>query len=159
MVLSIIYLYRFNQLCGILGSYALYGVLTLKFTLLGFILSFMTLLPHELLHGICFGKAAEVELLIAPKQLALFVVSNQPISKARFIFLSLFPNLTFGWLPLAVWMLLPYSAVYSDHLFTFSAVSVLFGIGDYLNVFNAIRQMPKGSMQQLSGFSSYWFMP
>ncbi|MCL2003932.1 MAG: DUF3267 domain-containing protein, partial [Oscillospiraceae bacterium] len=95
-------------------------------------------------------------LFIAPKQLSLFVTSTQPITKARYIFMSLFPNLVFGWLPLAVWMVvLPYN---SD-LLTFAVFSILFGIGDYMNVFNAVRQMPKGSMQQLSGFNSYWFIP
>ena len=126
--------------------------------LIGFLLSALTLLPHELLHAVCFGKDAEVELYIAPKQLAAFVISTRPISKGRFIFLSLLPNLVFGWIPLAIWALLPYLGAFSDVLFIFSVMSVMLGVGDYLNVFNAARQMPKGSMQQLSGFNSYWFM-
>jgi hypothetical protein len=89
----------------------------------------------------------------------MFVTSAQPVTKARFIFLSLFPNLVFGWLPLAVWTFLPYNGAYSNHLFTFAFFSILFGVGDYMNAFNAARQMPKGSMQQISGFNSYWYMP
>ena len=125
----------------------------------GMVLSFLVIVPHEFLHGIWFGKNAEVELFIAPKNLMLFVISTYPVTKGRFIFLSLFPNLLFGWLPLIVWAMLPYSEVYSNLLYPFAVLSILAGIGDYLNVFNAIRQMPKGSMQQLSGFHSYWFMP
>jgi len=127
--------------------------------LIGFALAYLTLLPHELLHAVCFGKSAEVEMYIIPRQFMMFVHCTQPISKARFIFLSLFPNLVFGWFPLTVWMLLPHVTIYSDILFGFSFISILFGAGDYLNVYNAFRQMPKGSMQQLSGFHSYWFMP
>jgi len=127
-------------------------------TLLGFALAYLTLLPHELLHAVCFGKSAEVEMYIIPRQFMMFVHCTQPISKARFIFLSLFPNLVFGWFPLTVWMLLPHVTIYSDILFGFSMMSIFFGVGDYLNVYNAFRQMPKGSMQQLSGFHSYWFM-
>jgi len=143
----------------LLGSNLLHGDLVINGTFIGLLLAVLFLGPHEYLHAMCFGKEAEVELFIAPKQIALFVVSTQPITKARFILLSLFPNLAFGWLPLAVWMILPYNAVFSDHLLTFSVLSILFGIGDYMNVFNAVRQMPKGSMQQLSGINSYWFIP
>ena len=143
----------------LLGSGLLHGDLVVNGTFLGLLLAMFSLVPHEILHAICFGKKAEVELFIAPKQIALFVTSTQPITKGRFIFMSLFPNLAFGWLPLAVWMFLPYNTVFSDHLLTFSVLSILFGIGDYMNVFNAVRQMPKGSMQQISGFNSYWFIP
>ncbi|MCL2059074.1 MAG: DUF3267 domain-containing protein [Oscillospiraceae bacterium] len=142
----------------IIGSRLLHGDLSINGTLPGMLFAFLTLIPHEFLHAICFGRDAEVELFIAPKQLSLFVISTQPITKARFIILSLFPNIVFGWLPLAVWMVLPYSAFFSNHLLTFSVISVLFGLGDYMNVYNAARQMPKGSMQQLSGFNSYWFL-
>ena len=124
----------------------------------GLVLSFLTIYPHELLHALCFGKNAEVELFIAPKKLMVFVISTQPVTKMRFIFLSLLPNLVFGWFPLLLWAVLPYHNI-SNFVFCFSIMSILFGVGDYLNVFNAIRQMPKGSMQQLSGFHSYWFMP
>jgi len=127
--------------------------------IIGLLLSLLTYIPHEFLHAICFGKDSEVELYIAPKMAALFVVSTSPITKARFIFLSLLPNLLFGWAPLILWAILPYSEAYSGVLYIFSILGVLSGCGDYVNVFNAFRQMPKGSMQQLSGFHSYWFMP
>jgi len=143
----------------LLGSRLIHGDLTINLTWLGMIIAALFIIPHEFLHAICFGKEAEVEFFIAPKQVALFVVSTQPITKARFIFLSFLPNMVFGWLPLAVWMILPFNAILSNHLFTFSVISILFGVGDYMNVFNAVRQMPKGSMQQLSGLNSYWFMP
>ena len=142
----------------LLVSFLLYGGLIFDITWIGLIISVLLLIPHELLHAVCFGKEAEVELFIAPKQLALFVISTQPITKARYIFLSLLPNLAFGWIPLAVWSVLPFNALFSNHLFTVSVFSILLGMGDYMNVFNAARQMPKGSMQQLSGFNSYWFM-
>lgn len=126
---------------------------------LGAALFFFALLPHELLHAACFGKDHEVELYVSPKNMMLFVICVQPVSKRRFIFMSLLPNLVLGWTPLLVWAALPYGAAHSNLLFSFSVMAILGGIGDYLNVFNALRQMPKGSMQQLSGFNSYWFMP
>ena len=125
----------------------------------GFAASFLTLLPHELLHGVCFGRGAEVHLFVSPKDLMAFVVCTRPISKARFILMSLLPNLIFGWLPFLLWCLTPYSGAWSDGLLWFSLCCISFGGGDYLNVWNALRQMPRGSVQQISGFHSYWYMP
>jgi len=147
----------------VLGSVLLHGSINLQRSSLadyaGVLLAFLTLLPHEFLHAVWFGRESEVELFIAPEKLMLFVICTQPVTKVRFILLSLFPNLVFGWFPLLLWAILPYGVILSNVLFYFSVISILFGVGDYLNVYNAIRQMPKGSMQQLSGFHSYWFVP
>ena len=121
--------------------------------------SFLTILPHELLHGLCFGRGAEAHLFVSPKDLMAFVVCTRPISKARFIFMSLLPNLVFGWLPFLAWCLMPYGGLPSDVLLWFSFCCISFGGGDYMNVWNALRQMPRGSLQQLSGFHSYWYLP
>ena len=126
---------------------------------LGFAASFLTLLPHELLHGLCFGRGAEVHLFVSPKDLMAFVVCTRPISKVRFILMSLLPNLVFGWLPFLTWCFTPYSGMGSDILLWFSFCCISFGGGDYMNVWNALRQMPRGSIQQISGFHSYWYMP
>ena len=127
------------------------------FTILGVVLALIALIPHELLHAVCFGKSAEVEMFF--KSTGAFVTSTQPVSKKRFIFLSLLPNIVFGIIPLILWAVLPYNASYSSHLHTFATAGLVIGVGDYVNVFNALRQMPIGSMQQLSGLHSYWFTP
>jgi len=129
-----------------------YGYRTL---FIGLLLSLLTFFPHELLHAVCFERDSVVQLYIAPKKLMIFVVSNDPVSKVRFIILSLLPNLIFGWIPLIIWAVFPHSGP----LFCFSVICIMMGCGDYINVFNGVRQMPKGSMHQHSGFNSYWFMP
>jgi len=143
-------------------SFLIHGELFSGFSytnfLIAFVLAFLTLLPHEYLHAVCFGKGAKVDMYIIPKQMMVFVYSTQPITKFCFIFLSLLPNVVFGWIPMLAWVALPPSQI-SSSLFIFAAMTISFGAGDYLNTYNAIRQMPKGSMQQLSGFHSYWFMP
>jgi len=140
-------------------SHLIHGALVVNVSNIGFVLSLLAIIPHELLHAVCFEKSAEVELYISPKNFAVFVLSVQPVSKLRFIFLSMLPNLILAWIPLVIWVIMPYSNAISDLLLTYAAFSALMGVGDYMNVFNAIRQMPKGSMQQISGFNSYWFMP
>ncbi|HPP68604.1 MAG TPA: DUF3267 domain-containing protein [Clostridiales bacterium] len=125
----------------------------------GAILALLSVLPHELLHAVCFGKDAVVGLYFAPKELMAFVFCSKPISKARFIFLSLCPNLVLGWLPFMLWLILPDLGKTGSNLLIFSVYSILMGAGDFMNAVNAIRQMPNGSYQQLSGMHSYWFMP
>ena len=127
--------------------------------LLGFLTAFLAIVPHELLHGLCFGRGAEVELFISPKDGMAFVVCTRPVSKGRFVWMCLCPNLVLGWLPLAIWAVMPCQPGTGDVLLGFALSSLSMGCGDYLNVYNALRQMPRGSVQQLSGFHSYWYLP
>ncbi len=118
----------------------------------------MTILPHEYLHAISFPKDSDVDLWIAPKSLMAFVHCVSPVSKWRFIYLSLLPNLLFGFLPFLLWLILPLEyTVISELLFSFSALNLTLGMGDYLNVYNTITQVPNNAMTQLSGFHSYWY--
>lgn len=126
---------------------------------LGVFLSFAFILPHELLHGLCFGRESEVELYYSLKDMMAFVTCTEAISKARFIWVCLCPNVLLGWLPLLIWALVPLPEFLSALIFGCSTMLVIMGAGDYLNVRNALKQMPRGSMQQMSGFHSYWYMP
>ncbi len=122
-------------------------------TLWGYILPLLTLFPHELLHAVCFKN--EVYLYTYFKQGALFVVGPETMSKKRFIFLSLLPNVVFGFLPYTVAMLFPSFEV----LGVFGATCIAMGAGDYYNVFNAATQMPNGAKTYMYQFNSYWYMP
>jgi len=126
---------------------------------LGVFLSFAFILPHELLHGLCFGRDSEVELYYSLKDMMAFVTCTEAISKARFIWVCLCPNILLGWLPLLLWALVPMPEFLSALIFGCCTMLVTMGAGDYMNVSNALRQMPRGSMQQMSGFHSYWYMP
>ncbi len=120
----------------------------------GVILSLLCIIPHEFLHAICFPKESTVNLYFITGGMA--VICTDPVSKRRFIGMSLFPNLVFGILPLILWMFIP-SSNSADVLYTFGWIGLLSGCGDYMNIWNAMTQMPKGSVQQLSGFNSYWY--
>lgn len=143
-------------------SFLLHGGGRLDFSSFGFFgaLAFhlASFLPHEFLHAACFGKAP-TDFYISPKNMVLFVVSTSPISKRRFIWLSLCPNIFLGWIPLLVWVFVPVGGVAGTIIFAAAAMNVLSGAGDYMNVFNAARQMPTGSFHQHSGMNSFWFLP
>lgn len=120
---------------------------------LGMILPMLCLFPHELLHGICFR--GEVELWTNFKMGMLFVVGTEDMSKARFVFMSLLPNLLFGILPYVLFLLQPRWVL----LGALGAISIPMGIGDYYNVYNCLTQVPKGACVYLSGMHSYWYLP
>ena len=122
-------------------------------TMVGFILALLTMFPHELLHGICFRE--DVYLYTNWKQGMLFVTGPEHLSKARFVFMSLLPNILFGFLPLLIFLIDPSHNI----LGTFGAISIGAGAGDYYNVYNALTQVPKGGKIYNVGFHSWWYLP
>ena len=121
--------------------------------MIGSILAVLVLFPHEFLHGICFK--GDVWLYTNFSKGMLFVVGPEDMSKAHFVFMSLLPNIVFGFIPFIVFLFFPKLTI----LGVFGALSIAMGFGDYINVFNAITQMPKGAKTYLSGFHSYWYKP
>lgn len=124
-----------------------------EFNFMGCVCSFLAAFPHEFLHAICFRE--EAYLYTNWKSGMLFVVGPESMSKARFIFLSMLPNVVFGFLPYILYMIYPNLTL----LGTMGAFSIGMGAGDYYNVWNALTQMPKGARTYLYGFNSYWYMP
>lgn len=119
----------------------------------GGILPMLTLFPHEMLHAVCFKE--DVYLYTNWKQGLLFVVGPESMSKGRFIFMSLLPNIVFGFVPYIIGMIFPQLTF----LLMFGAIAIGMGAGDYYNVFNAAAQMPKGARTYIYKFNSFWYMP
>ncbi|MFH5910751.1 DUF3267 domain-containing protein [Clostridium perfringens] len=139
---------KINGFFGVSDVINIFGIILIPFSIL----------PHEYLHAIFFPKDAEVEMWYSIKQRLALVTSTTAITKKRFIFLSLFPNIVFGFLPLIIWIFIPsYMSFISGILFTFGFISLIIGVGDFMNIYNTIKQVPKGAMTQISGFNSYWF--
>lgn len=123
------------------------------FNPIGCILMLLTLFPHELLHAVCFRD--DVYMYTNLKHGMLFVVGPERMSKGRFVFMSLLPNIVFGFIPFAIYLIWPEHTI----LGTMGALSISAGAGDFLNVFNALTQMPKGAKTYLHKFNSFWYMP
>ena len=121
--------------------------------LAGVLLSLLVLFPHEMIHAVCFRE--DVYLFTNFKQGMLFVAGPEDMSKARFIVMSLLPNLILGVIPYVIFLLNPDLMI----LGAFGAMNISAGAGDYINVFNAATQMPKGSRTYIYQFGSYWYMP
>lgn len=117
------------------------------------IVSILCLFPHEFIHAICFKE--DVYLYTNLKNGMLFVTGLEDMSKTRFIIMSMLPNLIFGIIPFLLFLMNPAWGF----LGTLGALTIPMGAGDYLNVFHAIRQVPRGARVYMSGMHSYWYMP
>ncbi|MBP1756816.1 MAG: hypothetical protein H6Q59_3214 [Firmicutes bacterium] len=133
--------------------YLRYGSSMYDHILFGSVLALLCAIPHEFLHAICFKE--DVYLYTNLKQGMLFVVGTETMSKGRFIFMSLLPNLVFGIIPYLLALIFPPLAA----LGAFGGLSIIMGAGDYYNIFNAATQMPRGARTYLHQFNSYWYMP
>ncbi|MCM1023152.1 MAG: DUF3267 domain-containing protein [Prevotella sp.] len=126
----------------------------------GLVISLLLSVPHELIHAVFMGRDAEVFMYCSPKHLMMFVTALSPMTKARFIAMSFMPALILGWIPfLAGLLFFPANSAAGGLLAAVGLYGALMGAGDYMNMFNAAVQMPRGSLTQMSGVNSYWFMP
>lgn len=133
------------------AAYFITGVFPAHF--IGALLSLVILFPHEILHAICFRE--DVMLFTNLKQGMMFVVGIEDMSKAHFIFLSMLPNLVFGFIPFIIFVIDPSHTI----LGTLGVLAISMGAGDYINVFNTITQVPRGGLVYMSGMKSFWYMP
>jgi len=117
------------------------------------VISLLLIFPHELLHGLCFKE--EVYLYTNFKQGMAFVLGLEDLSRGRFVFMSLLPNIVFGLLPFAIGMIWPQLTL----LAAVGTVCTPMGGGDYYNVFNALTQVPRGAKIYMSGMNSFWYLP
>lgn len=122
-------------------------------SMLGFLLYFVTLVPHEFIHAICFSK--DVYLYTNLRQGMLFVIGPETMSKGKFIFMSILPNIVFGLIPFVIFLIDPSQSL----LGTLGLLSIPSGAGDYLNIYNTIKQVPPGGRVYMNGMKSYWYMP
>lgn len=113
----------------------------------------LSLLPHEILHALCYQH--DVYMYNDLSHGLMFVVGTEDMSKSRFIFMCLCPNIILGFIPYIIFLIFPNFVGFG----LFGLICIGMGFGDYINVYNAIKQMPKGAKTYLCGMHSYWYMP
>ena len=119
----------------------------------GYLAAALVLFPHEFLHALCFKEESYV--YTNWRQGMLFVVGTEDMTRNRFVFMSLLPNVVFGLVPYVIFLIWPQL----DFLGTLGALALSMGVGDYYNVYNAITQMPEGALTYINRFNSYWYLP
>ena len=118
-----------------------------------YILYIPAMFVHEMLHAVCYKE--DVYLYHNLKNMMLFVIGTERISKGRFILKSLLPSIVLGIIPFIIFMINPFSRT----LGIFGALGIASSAGDYYNVFNTITQVPAGAKVYLDKMNTYWYMP
>ena len=113
---------------------------------------------HEYIHAIMFPKNVKKQIYVMPQNQMLFVYIEDPVSKASFLISSLSPAVILGIIPFIIWIIimpmLPLPVSFGIMTYTFCMTAC--AAGDFLNVFNCIRQVPKGGKVFNRGWHSYW---
>lgn len=130
-----------------------------RFILPAFIIGFIFALPlHELFHALCYPKDAEVHIGLCLQKVAAFAISFNPISRRRFILMSLAPMLL-GIMPLLIFIICPVSQKW---LLTLCIVPSFMGLispmPDYMDVCKVLKQVPENAKIQASNEGLFWYL-
>ncbi len=119
------------------------------YVVLGFLLSFFVGIPlHELLHAIVYPKEATVYIGIMPKQFTAVALASYPVSRKRFILMSLLP-IVLGVIPLIIFLISPETnRELNGVMFGLMIMGLISPYPDYFNVFQVLKQTKKGCSLQ-----------
>ncbi len=119
------------------------------YTVCGFLLGFVVGMPvHELLHAIVYPKGATVYIGIMPKQLTAVALASCPVSRSRFILMSLLP-MALGVIPLIIFLISPdTNRALNGVMFGLMAMGLTSPYPDYFNVYQVLKQTEKGCLLQ-----------
>ncbi|MDO4486569.1 MAG: DUF3267 domain-containing protein [Bacillota bacterium] len=138
-------------------KYAIIKETPLMFSILGIAIGCVLSLPRELLRGMMFPAGSKVELYQMMKPPRMFVSCDKPMSKSRFIFVNLFPNIVLGLIPLLIWLYISPYTYLARTLFSIGFICVITGGRDYMNILKTIGRVPPFSKIQMSGAKIYYF--
>lgn len=126
--------------------------------ILGFVIGFLALIIHELLHAIVFPKEATVYVGIYPKSFGAVALSAYPLRRWRFVLMSLLP-IVLGIVPITLFWVLPSELKVVNGLMLGMAMMGLTSPAvDFYNVYKVFRGTPRGCILQFRGDSLYYFV-
>lgn len=118
--------------------------------ILGIILGLLSLYPHELLHALCYKKDVYVYL---KKNGSAFVIGTEEMTKFKYIYTCLLPNIVLGIIPYVTFLINPQISF----LGIYSLICIGIGSKDYIDVYNIISQVPNYSRIYLDKDKIYWY--
>lgn len=117
------------------------------FILIGVIIGFILLLVHEYLHSIVYPKEAKSYIGIT-KPITFVSLTSYPISKRRFIAMSLLPYIL-GIIPLVLFWVCPANLIELNGIFWGTAcMGMASPYPDSYTVYQIIKQVPKNKKIQ-----------
>lgn len=118
------------------------------FIVSGFLFGFLLIFVHEVLHGLVYPKSANVYIGIIPKSLTAVALASYPLSRKRFVIMSLLP-LVLGVVPIFLFWILPADLCeLNSFLWGTAAVGLISPYPDCYNVYLVMRQTTENSLIQ-----------
>ena len=124
----------------------------------GFLIFLFTMMIHEMIHALAYPLNSEVQIFMLPNMRGMCVWSKAAISKVRYIYMSLMPYFVLSVLPAICMYFVQLNGLRKQLFIGYLSYSGLSCGGDFLNVFNALIQMPRKSKEVLNKMNSYWFI-
>lgn len=130
------------------------GIIVAIAILINYILKFI----HEFIHAYFYPIKSKKTIWKYTSKGAYFTYCNTKISKIRFIVISLAPMIILGIVPFIVWLFIADKIELTISLvYVFLTwIMIFFAMGDLVNVYNTIKQVPKSAKVFNYGLHSYW---
>lgn len=126
--------------------------------IISFILGRVLIYLHEFIHAIFYPREAEKTVWKNEKHGAYFIYCDVAISKARFVILCIAPSIALGIIPFFLWYVIaPLLEVeWIICIMVLTWIMTMMSMGDFANIFNAIKQVPNNAKIFNYGMHSYW---
>ena len=122
---------------------------------IGLIIGFFLSIIHELLHAIVYPKGVNTYIGIA-KPVTFVALASYPLNKERFILMCLLPYIL-GIVPLIIFFLSSSNnLLFNSIIYGIAFVGMVSPYPDAYNVYQVIRQVPKGKKVQFYGDDTFY---
>ncbi len=150
----IITIIRIQNIKGHISLNLKTGCIIAAAILMNYILKFI----HEYIHGCLYPIKSKKTIWNYTSNGAYFLYCNEKISKTRFIVISLAPMIILGIVPFIIWIFIADKIELTISLvYVFLTwIMIFFSMGDLVNVYNTIKQVPKNAKVFNYGLHSYW---
>lgn len=158
VLISVLAIYRLMTIHGDVTKWGVsFGSFIFPFVIC-FVIALVSQYIHEYIHAFLIPKTIKKQIYVKPDDNMLFVYIEDPVPKKNFIISLLGPAIILGLIPYVIWFIIApiFSPVISIAIFAYSFMMLLCAVGDYLNAFNCIRQVPKDGIILNRGWHSYW---
>ena len=126
-----------------------------KYIFLGLLIGFLLLFVHELLHAIVYPKEVNAYIGIA-KPFTFVSLASYPLNKIRFVLMCLLPYLL-GIIPFIAFCITPANMLeLNGILWGMAIVGLVSPYPDAYNVYQVIKQVPKGRKVQFFEDDTYY---
>lgn len=138
----------FTMLAITMGIFHLLAGIT-HISVTGVLMIFVSMIPHECIHAMFFKRRVYLYL----HKFALIITGTEPMTKSRFIAMTVMPSVIFGFIPMILFVINPELTI----LGTFGAISLPMCLGDFYNVYNCMQQVPNNGYCFMNKQNTYWF--